>query len=74
MTAVYITIDTEYSGGLAVELGRHARAEVYARSIAGRTAAGDVGIEYQMDMMDAHGIAGVDARKGRGIKGGKECG
>ena len=59
MTAVYITIDTEYSAGLAVELGRHARAEVYARSIAGRTAAGDVGIDYQMDVMDAHGIAGV---------------
>ncbi|MBL4716990.1 MAG: polysaccharide deacetylase family protein [Erythrobacter sp.] len=59
MTAVYITIDTEYSAGLAIRLGLHAREAVYARSIAGHTADGAVGIEHQMEVMDAHGIKGV---------------
>ena len=51
MTAVYITIDTEYSAGLAIRLGLHAREAVYARSIAGHTADGAVGIEHQMEVM-----------------------
>lgn len=59
MTAVYITIDTEYSAGLAVRLGTHARAEIFDRSIACRTADGDVGIMHQMEVMDASGIKGV---------------
>ena len=59
MTAVYITIDTEYSAGLTIRLGLHAREAVYARSIAGHTADGAVGIEHQMEVMDAHGIKGV---------------
>lgn len=59
MTAVYITIDTEYSAGLAVRLGAHARQEVFDRSVACRTADGDVGIEHQMAVMDANGIKGV---------------
>lgn len=59
MTAVYITIDTEYSAGLAGRLGVHAREEVFDRSIACRTAKGDVGIFHQMEVMDAHGLKGV---------------
>ncbi len=59
MTGVYITIDTEYWAGLAVRLGAHARDEVFDRSIACRTPTGDVGIGYQMDVMDNHGIKGV---------------
>lgn len=59
MTAVYLTIDTEYSAGLAVRLGPHARQEVFDRSISCRTPCGEVGIFHQMDVMDAHGIKGV---------------
>lgn len=59
MTGVYLTIDTEYSAGLAARLGAHARDEVFERSITCRTPTGDVGIVYQMDVMDAHGIKGV---------------
>lgn len=59
MTAVYITIDTEYSAGLAVQLGEHAREEVFDRSILCRTPDGDVGIVHQMEVMDDHGIKGV---------------
>ena len=40
MTAVYLTIDTEYSSGLAARLGVHAREEVFARSIDGHTREG----------------------------------
>ncbi|MBO6525577.1 hypothetical protein [Erythrobacter sp.] len=59
MTAVYITIDTEYSAGLAARLGVGAREEVFERSITCRTPDGDVGILHQMAVMDAHGIKGV---------------
>ena len=59
MTAVYLTIDTEYSAGLAARLGVHARQEVFDRSIACRTSRGEVGIFHQMEVMDAHGIKGV---------------
>lgn len=59
MTAVYITIDTEYSAGLTAELGVQAREEVFDRSILCRTPDGEVGIVHQMDVMDAHDIKGV---------------
>lgn len=59
MTAVYITIDTEYSAGLAVRLGLGARQEVFDRSITCKTPMGDVGIVHQMAVMDAHQIKGV---------------
>lgn len=59
MTAVYITIDTEYSAGLTCQLGVHAREEVFDRSILCRTPAGEVGIVHQMEVMDAHGLKGV---------------
>ena len=59
MTAVYLTIDTEYSSGLAARLGVHAREEVFARSIDGHTREGAVGIGFQMDVMADNGIKGV---------------
>ena len=59
MTAVYITIDTEYSAGLTAGLGLDAREEVFDRSIACRTPDGEVGIFHQMDVMDECGIKGV---------------
>lgn len=60
MTAVYLTIDTEYAAHLPGANGTPGtRAENYARSILCQTAAGAVGILHQMDVMDAHGIKGV---------------
>lgn len=59
MTDLYITIDTEYSPGFALRHGRDARRENFESSILGRTAAGDAGIGYQMDVLDRHGLKGV---------------
>ena len=58
MTAVYMTIDTEYSARLATRLGLHARQEVFERSITCVTDFGDVGIGYQMDVMEEYGMKG----------------
>ena len=55
MTAVYITIDTEYAAGLA-HLGR---AENFARSIACETPSGPAGLFYKMRLMERHGLKGV---------------
>lgn len=59
MTAVYITIDTEYAANLPGEGGLATRAENFARSIRCDTTSGPVGTEYQMDVMDEHGVKGV---------------
>jgi hypothetical protein len=59
MTRVYITIDTEYSAGMAVRTGGAGRGENFARSISCETDAGAVGIGYQMDVFDRHGLKGV---------------
>lgn len=59
MTALYITIDTEYSSGLALRHGGGGRAENFARSIACDTPGGPVGIAYQMDIFDACGLKAV---------------
>ena len=60
MTAVYLTIDTEYAAHLPGANGTPGtRAENYERSILCRTPSGAVGIFHQMDVMDAHGIKGV---------------
>lgn len=59
MTAVYITIDTEYSAGMAEREGTDCRAANFARSIMGRTQDGDAGISYQMDIFDRHGLKAV---------------
>lgn len=59
MTRVYITIDTEYSAGMARREGLGCRAENFARSIACETPQGAVGVAYQMDLFDRHGIKAV---------------
>lgn len=55
MTAVYLTIDTEYAAGFAAR----GRAENFARSIACETPAGAVGVFHQMRLMERYGIKGV---------------
>lgn len=59
MTQVYITIDTEYSAGVVARGGRDTRTEAFARSIACASPKGDVGIFYQMDVFERHGLKGV---------------
>ena len=59
MTRLYITIDTEYSFGLARRMGGGGRAENFASAIIGATSSGPLGIHYQMDRFDAHGIKAV---------------
>jgi len=55
MTAVYLTIDTEYAAGLAAR----GRAENFARSIACEMPSGPAGIFHQMRLMERHAIKGV---------------
>ncbi len=57
MTKVFITVDTELSARFQ-KLGRSAR-ENFDSSILGRTARGDFGIGWQMDVLDRHGLKGV---------------
>lgn len=55
----YITIDTEYDFGFTRRNGVASRADNFARSILGRTPAGEFGIGYQMDLLDRYGHKGV---------------
>lgn len=57
VTRVLITVDTELSARFQ-KLGRSAR-DNYDSSILGRTARGDFGIGWQMDVLDCHGLKGV---------------
>ena len=57
MTTALITIDTELSA-LLHQRGASV-ANNFAASITGRTAAGDFGIGWQMDVMDRWGVRGV---------------
>ncbi len=59
MTAVYITIDTEYAANLPGADGPGTRAHNFSRSIRCDTPTGPVGIEHQMDLMDRCGLKGV---------------
>ncbi len=59
MTKIYITIDTEYSYGLFRRSGRGSRAKNFARSIACGAGSDAVGIDYQMDVFDRHGLKAV---------------
>ncbi len=61
MTAVYITIDTEYSSEFARRRGVSARSmeRNFARSITCETPDGAVGIMHKMDVMEQHGLRGV---------------
>ncbi|WP_305096596.1 polysaccharide deacetylase family protein [Croceibacterium aestuarii] len=61
MTKVYLTIDTEYEFGFAAQNGIDgpAREQNFARSIQCRAPGGDVGIAYQMDVLERHGLKAV---------------
>ncbi|WP_296679038.1 hypothetical protein [Novosphingobium sp.] len=59
MTRLYITVDTEYSCGLALRDGAGNRTGNFARSIACDTAIGPLGIGYQMDRLDQYGLKAV---------------
>lgn len=59
MTQLYFTIDTEYAAAITTRGGNDTRRENFDRSIAGRTADGEVGIGYQMDVFDRHGMKAV---------------
>lgn len=59
MTSLYLTIDTEYSSGRFAKAGHAARAENFSQFIAGRTVDGEVGIFYQMDVLERHGLKAV---------------
>ena len=59
MTTVYITIDTEYSSGLANGPGAVDRAENFARSIACITPEGPAGITHKLEMFERYGQRGV---------------
>ncbi len=59
MTPVYITIDTEYSAGSYKREPDLSHLSNFDRSIASKTPKGDVGIEYQMDVFDRHGLKAV---------------
>ena len=59
VTTCYITIDTEYSYRITKKRGPDSRAENFARSIVCRTSVGEVGIHYQMSVLDACGLKAV---------------
>lgn len=63
MAKLFITIDTEYEFGFTAKAGLDSRAQNFARSIACETGSGPkiatVGIGYQMDQFDRHGLKGV---------------
>jgi hypothetical protein len=56
---VYLTIDTELTSGLYRTHGAGKIREIFDRSIWGKTPEGDVGIGYQMGVLDRHGLKAV---------------
>jgi hypothetical protein len=54
MTTCYLTIDTEYSVGFTRRSGIDSRKSNFNRNIACKTVSGSVGLEYQMNVLDAH--------------------
>lgn len=59
MTRLYVTIDTEYEFGFTARMGAGSRAENFARSISCETPNGPVGVEYQLETFEKHGLKGV---------------
>lgn len=59
MTAIYLTIDTEYSAALAKGPGAIRQADNFARAISGTAENGEVGIFHQMDVLERHGHRAV---------------
>lgn len=56
---VYLTIDTEMATGLYRALGKDSVREVFDRSIRCKTTTKDVGVGYQMDVLDRYGLKAV---------------
>ena len=56
---VYITIDTEYSSGLASDLSAADRRDNFARSIACVTPDGPTGITHKLELFEEYGIKAV---------------
>jgi hypothetical protein len=56
---VYLTIDTELTSGLYRAHGAGKIREIFDKSIWGKTAEGNVGIGYQMEVLDRHGLKAV---------------
>jgi hypothetical protein len=56
---LYLTVDTELASGLYRTLGKAAVKEILDRSIVGKTNSKDVGVAYQMDVLDRHGLKAV---------------
>lgn len=60
MTAVYLTIDTEYAAHLpGAGGGPGTRSDNFRHSIACETPSGAVGVGHQMNVLDRHGLKGV---------------
>jgi hypothetical protein len=59
VTKVYITIDTEYSAGFHANSKDICYRQNFLRSVRCATQTGDVGTEYQMDVLDRHGLKAV---------------
>ena len=59
MTAVYITVDTEYSSSLANRPCPVDRSENFARSIAGITPDGPLGLPHKLALLEEYGQRGV---------------
>jgi len=59
MTQVYITIDTEYESGFTAKHGPDTRDANFRRAIMAETPDGAVGIGYQLDRFDQHGLKAV---------------
>lgn len=59
MTLLYLTIDTEYSPGYFRGSANATHEADFARSISGDASGGSVGIFFQMDVLDRHGLKAV---------------
>jgi hypothetical protein len=59
MTLLYFTVDTEYESAFTARHGRDTRRENFDRSIRCKSAEGDVGVFYQLDQFDRHGLKAV---------------
>ena len=56
---LYLTIDTELASGLYRTLGKSGVKDILDRSIVGKTSSKDVGVSYQMDVLDRYGLKAV---------------
>ena len=59
MVNLFITVDTEYSAGLYQGPSGSSLADNFRRSIGCETSHGEVGIRYQMDVLDDFGLKAV---------------